>query len=155
MDLLTLVFISVKLLEVIISIIMSGPTIPPFTNSGTNAFICSISFNISEDVIICISKSVTVKCSGRAVNIFYNLCPRINVPVSPSFQTTLAQFKESNSISLVTKSIWKCHCLVTINELLIPVCTFVTASLYCIPFNLSLKTPVIDDVVYSIESIAS
>jgi len=45
--------------------------------------------------------------------------------------------------------------LVTINELLIPVWTLVTASLYCIPFNLSLNTPVIEDVVYSTESIAN
>jgi len=30
----------------------------------------------------------------------------------------------------------------------------VTASFYCIPFNLSLNTPVIDDTVASIESIA-
>jgi len=42
-----------------------------------------------------------------------------------------------------------------VNELLIPVCTFVTASLYCIPFNLSLNTPVIEEAVYSTESIAN
>jgi len=59
----------------------------------------------SDEVIICISKSVTVKYLGSAVNIFYNLFPRIKVPVSPFFQTILAQFKESIKISLVTKSI--------------------------------------------------
>ena len=36
-----------------------------------------------------------------------------------------------------------------------PILTLVTASLYSIPFNLSLNTPVIDDVVYSIASIAT
>jgi len=52
MDLLTLVFISVKLLAVIISINMSADTIPPLINSGTIAFIYSISFIISVEVII-------------------------------------------------------------------------------------------------------
>jgi hypothetical protein len=40
------------------------------------------------------------------------------------------------------------------NELVAPCFTFVTASLYSIPLSLSLNTPVIDDVVCSIESIA-
>jgi len=100
------------------------------------------------------SKSVTVKCSGSAVNIFYSF-PKINVPVKPFFQTTLAQSNASKSISLVTKSIWKCHCFVTVNELFIPTWTFVTASRCCIPLSLSLNTPVIEDAVASIESITT
>jgi len=55
-----MLFISDKLLAVIISIKISGETTPPFINSGITAFIYSISFTISAEVIICISKSVTV-----------------------------------------------------------------------------------------------
>jgi hypothetical protein len=44
---------------------------------------------------------------------------------------------------------------VTINELVTPCLIFVTASLCSIPFNLSLNTPVIDDVVYSTDWIAN
>jgi len=142
-------------LAVIISINISGETTPPFINSGTTALICSISFIISEEVTTCISKSVTVKYFGSAVNNFYNLFPRISVPVNPFLYTILAQFNESNNISLVTKSIWKCHCLVIVNELLIPVWTLVTASLCWIPLSLSLNTPVIEEAVCSIESIAN
>jgi hypothetical protein len=40
-------------------------------------------------------------------------------------------------------------------ELFIPAWIFVTASLCCIPFNLSLKTPVIEEAVCSIESITN
>jgi hypothetical protein len=128
MAFLTLTLNSVRLFDVIISTIISGGTTPPFINSGTIALIYSISLIISDDVVKCISKSVTVKCSGSAVNTFYSF-PSINVPVNPFFHTTLAQSRESKSISLVTKSIWKCHCFVTVKELFIPVCTFVTASL--------------------------
>ena len=46
-------------------------------------------------------------------------------------------------------------CLVTLKELLIPIYILVTASLCCIPFNLSLNTPVIDKVVCYTESIAN
>jgi len=74
-------------------------------NSGTIALIYSISFITSEEVTICISWSVTVKYFGRAVNIFYNLLPNTNVPVKPFLYTILAQFNESNKISLVIKSI--------------------------------------------------
>nr|DAJ81389.1 MAG TPA: hypothetical protein [Caudoviricetes sp.] len=35
-----------------------------------------------------------------------------------------------------------------------PILTLVTASFCSIPFNLSLNTPVIEEAVYSIESIA-
>jgi len=151
---LTFTFISVRLFDVIISTIISGGTTPPLIKSGIIVFIYSISFIISDDVVKWISKSVTVKYLGSAVKIFCNF-PRTSVPVSPSFQTTLAQSKESNNISLVTKSIWKCHCLVTVKELFIPTCTFVTASLYWIPLSLSLNTPVIEDAVDSIESITT
>jgi hypothetical protein len=84
MDCLTLAFISDKLLEVIISIKISGDTIYAFINSGTKALIYSISLITSEEVIICISWSVKVKYSGSAVNIFYSLLPNIKVPVKPS-----------------------------------------------------------------------
>jgi hypothetical protein len=101
---LTLVFISVSPFAVRISIKMSGPTIPPFTNSGTTCFIYSISLIISVEIDKCISKSVRVKYSGKAVNNFYYL-PNTKTPVSPSFHTFLAQSNESIKISLVTKSI--------------------------------------------------
>jgi len=52
---LTFTFISVKPFADIISTIISGPTIPPLTNSGTIALIYSISFKISEEVVKCIS----------------------------------------------------------------------------------------------------
>jgi len=42
-----------------------------------------------------------------------------------------------------------------VNEFLAPASTLDTASFCVIPFNLSLNTPVIDDVVCSIESIAN
>jgi len=60
MDLLTLLFISVKLLEVIMSIRISGEISWALINSGTNALIYSISFITSAEVIMWISKSVTV-----------------------------------------------------------------------------------------------
>ena len=41
------------------------------------------------------------------------------------------------------------------NELFCPIFTLVTASLCSIPFSLSLNTPVIEEVVYSTESIAN
>nr|DAF44338.1 MAG TPA: Tamulustoxin family protein [Podoviridae sp. ct8Lf7] len=42
-----------------------------------------------------------------------------------------------------------------VNELATPCLIFVTASLYSIPFNLSLKTPVMDEVVCSTDCIAN
>jgi hypothetical protein len=41
-----------------------------------------------------------------------------------------------------------------VKELFIPTLTLLTASLYYIPLSLSLKTPVIEEAVASIESIA-
>nr|DAH58409.1 MAG TPA: hypothetical protein [Bacteriophage sp.] len=45
--------------------------------------------------------------------------------------------------------------MVIINELFYPILTLVTASLYSMPFSLSLKTPVIDEATCSTWSMAS
>nr|DAG90215.1 MAG TPA: hypothetical protein [Crassvirales sp.] len=52
--------------------------------------ICCISSIIYVVLKIWISKSVTVKCSGNAVNVLCCSSPRIRVPVKPFFQVVFA-----------------------------------------------------------------
>jgi hypothetical protein len=69
---------------------MSGVIAYIFANSGIIDLIVYKSSMTSELAIICISKSVTVKCSGSAVNICWYLSPKIIVPVSPFLYVILA-----------------------------------------------------------------